>query len=418
MPQITRRTFGVVAAATVVTGLSHAAYAQTRRKLVAGYSDFAQMYDELARHFQASNPDIEISYLSSATTYDELIQRAIRDTLVGQQQDILFMGFGQLPLLAKRGMAVPLDDFIARDRSWQTDGIADVSLQLGKFDGKVVALPFGIAAPIVYYNQDLIAKSGYSGSMPSTWEEILALGQRINNLGSPIAGGWFQYQGNWLFPAFLNARGGHLTGPDGSVGFNNENGQYALEILQRFGQIGMTDMSPGQARQAFVAGSLGLLVGSSSWSGRLTSQIGNAFRMGVGPFPCTEQGFLPAGGNAIAIISKDATHQSDAWRFIRFATGPVGQSILLNNSGYVPPKATGAPQSSTLNAFLATHPSQAFAISQVSRLGPWEQFPGDNSTALNTVVENSLQAVITQRVAPKDALVSLVRDVSAKLPDH
>ncbi|MBT1517257.1 extracellular solute-binding protein [Bradyrhizobium sp. SRL28] len=265
MYHITRRGLLGVSIASMALAHPGISHAQSKQTLTIGYSDFGALYEELGQQCERRHPGIGVRLLASASTYDELLQRAIRDALVGQPQDLLFQGFGQIPILVERKIAQPLDIVIEKDPAWTASGIAETGLQLGRYNSKIFGLPFALATSLIYYYRDLLLRAGFKSELPTAWEEIIRLANRVNLLGEAYSGGRFYYVGNWLFPALINSRGGHLMAPDGSIGFNDENGRYALWLLQEFGRAGMKDMSSGQARHAFINGTMGILVGSSSW---------------------------------------------------------------------------------------------------------------------------------------------------------
>ena len=53
-------------------------------------------------------------------------------------------------------------------------------LGLGRFGGKIAALPFAVSTPILYYNSDLFPKAGLDPRKPpETWAELEQAAQRL-----------------------------------------------------------------------------------------------------------------------------------------------------------------------------------------------------------------------------------------------
>ena len=178
-------------------------------------------------------------------------------------------------------------------------------------------------------------------ALPKAWPELLALGKTVEaRAGTAVTGFDYQWEhtGNWLFQSLVTSKGGRILKADGcSIAFDDANGMWALKTLEAFGKSGMPNLGLGQARQSFVAGNVAMLVDSTSYVAAAERQIGGRFPFKTVAFPlATADGRLPAGGNVAMVFAKDAERQKAAWNYVKFVTGPVGQTAMVNSTGYMP----------------------------------------------------------------------------------
>lgn len=111
--------------------------------------------------------------------------------------------------LGKAGQVMAMDD-IATAKGW-TDRFAPWAIDLGKVDGKLVALPNEVETLILYYNKTLFTDKGWTP--PTTIDELMTLCQTIADADViPFAGANAEWKGTneWFVGEFLN----HGAGPD------------------------------------------------------------------------------------------------------------------------------------------------------------------------------------------------------------
>lgn len=105
-------------------------------------------------------------------------------------------------------------------------------------NGKLVALPLMTDAPALYYRTDLL--EGYGYDAPSTWEEMTAIAQEIQDAEREAGNDdlWgFVWQGNAYEGLTCNGLefvssfgGGQIVEPDGTISINNPNAAAAIEL--------------------------------------------------------------------------------------------------------------------------------------------------------------------------------------------
>ncbi|MFN4015671.1 MAG: ABC transporter substrate-binding protein [Reyranella sp.] len=384
---------------------------------------FKEVQEEVAKQFMAANPNIKVKFLQPTKEYEDATQQVLRNAVTGQLPDVTFQGLNRQRILADRGIAQPLDPLIAAEKDWAKAGYDGALLTLGQVKGKQYGMGFSLSTPIIYFNADLVKKAGGDpDNFPKTWDGIFALAKKINDPANKIAGFHFDWDitGNWMWQALVFSNGGTmLTADEKTVAFDQAPGQKAIETLRLMITDGtMRDVSQATALQDFVAGRLGIWAHSTSRLGGVTKQAQGVFTLRTATFPlgAGEGSRLPAGGNVAMMLAKDPARQKAAWEYIKFATGPVGATIMVKGTGYFPANALPAKDPAMLGEFYVQNPNHRVAISQLPSMTAWYAFPGENGLKITDVIKDHLQTVVNGSAKPQDALKKMTTDTQALLP--
>ncbi|MGY3488125.1 multiple sugar transport system substrate-binding protein [Bradyrhizobium sp. USDA 4011] len=378
------------------------------------------LYEALARRFMDTHPDIMVVLDTPAADYDNLVQQTLRQSITKQMPDVSHQGLNQIRPLADRGMAVPLDEFIARDLAWKTIGVLDVMTSLASYGGKTYGLPFAISVPVLFYNADLVKKvGGDPNSLPADWDGVIELGKKIGALGAGISGFYVEYTNNgWAFQTLVGSFDGRMMSEnERKIEFDGSAGLKSLQLLQRFEREGQPALERDQARQAFRAGTLGIIfTASSALSGYQQSAAGK-FDLKVGPFPVSSANAkLPAAGNGIVMLTDDPEKQKAAWEYIKFAVGPVGQNVMVHATGYAPVNIAAINDRGGLGRFYEEHPEHLVAAQRIPMMTGWFSFPGQNNSKIIKTIEDYCRLVVLRKQDPVTALSNLRKDVDTLLP--
>ncbi|MDO1585513.1 ABC transporter substrate-binding protein [Rhizobium oryzicola] len=412
----------LILTATALSLMASTALAETTITVQYAYPElFDTTQNEMVKAFEMKHPDIKVEFRSAYKDYEDAAQRVLREGITGNVPDVTFQGLNRVRVLADKGIAVALDDFIAAEKDFNAAGYHEGMRQAGTVDGKVYGLPFAISLPIVYYNMDLVKKAGFDeNSLPKTWDEIVALSKKIKAGGEADGiGTEWAITGNWLWQAMVFANGGTMLNADESkVAFDGEAGKKAIGTLASLvTEAQSPDMTPNEMLAAFSAGKIGVMVTTTARVNAVTKQIGGKFELKTGNYPDLQEGVsrLPAGGNVAMITAKDKAKQNAAWEFLKFATGPEGGAIMVKTTGYMAPNNKAAD---LLKDFYTENPNQAVALSQLPYLTGWYAFPGDNGLKITDVIKDRLQSIMDgSRAEEADAvLADMAADTQALLP--
>jgi multiple sugar transport system substrate-binding protein len=413
-------------ASVAIAGVMAAGAAQAATEIVVQYPYgelFNETHKQIAAEFAKKNPDVKVTFRTAYDSYEEGTQKILREAVTNQLPDVTFQGLNRVRILVDRDIAVPMDDFIKAEKDFEKEGFHQAMFDIGTQNGKVYALPFAISLPITYWNLDLVKQAGGDpANLPTTWDGVIALAKKIDALGPDINGITYVWDitGNWLWQAPVFAQGGTMLNADESkVAFDGPEGQFAMKTLARFvTEANMPNLSQADARATFAAGKTGVHITSTSDLAKTTGMIGGKFELKTHVFPDVKPGSgrLPAGGNVAMIVSTDKAKQKAAWEFIKFATGPLGASIMAKTTGYMPPNKVANDVYRT--DFYVQTPHNYTAVKQLPILTKWYAFPGENGLKITDVIKDHMNSIVTRSRSsePEKVLEDMTRDVQKLLP--
>ena len=414
------RTRLAYALGTAIVLLHGAAAAQDQIVLRAVAHPPSLVYhEEIAARFMEEHPDIRIEYSAPPGDYAELIQETLRASLTDNPVDLGFFGNFTVPTLIERGLAAPVDGFIAAEEDWGELGYSDNMMSVSRYDGVQYGVPFSVTLPVVFYNADLVAQAGGDpDDLPTDWDGVIDLAARIDALDDNTAGIFIRMDDTWMFQSLVFSRGGSLMSEDGSaVAFDDETGAWAVETLHRMGtEANMPALTHGQGRQLFAAGNLGVLVSSGAVAAGLLEGAGGRFEIVATGFPgISEVSRLPGGGNTAVIVSPDPDRHAAIWDYIRYATGPVGQTLMAQSTGYMPVNSIPETVPELLGDFYADNPVHRAGLAERDLTTKWYAFPGPNGIEIDEMITNALLDVIHGRRTPEEAMADMVQSTQALL---
>jgi multiple sugar transport system substrate-binding protein len=418
-----RRTMLKTAAATTAL-VAAPAIAQSTTEIVVEYSIpdlFKTLHEEIAREFMKVSPRYKITFRAPQPGYEEITQSVLRAAVTNTLPDVAYHGLNRQRIFVDRGIVQPLDGFIAADAQFKEFGHAPGLLDIGKVKGKQYGIGFSLSTPIIYVNGDLVEKAGGDlAALPATWDGIFELARKIKALGGNTQGFHFDWDitGNWMFQALVFANGGTMLSEDEKkVAFDGEAGKQAIATLSRMVKDGtMRDVAQSVALQDFTSGTMGIWGHSTSRLGGVTKQVGDKFKLRTAAFPTAANGRLPMGGNTAMLFAKDPAKQKAAWEYIKFATGPVGATMMVKATGYFPSALKVADDPALLKDFYAANPNHLVAMKQLPKATAWYAFPGENGLKITDVIKDHLQSVVAQKAEPMAALATMSKEVQALLP--
>lgn len=421
---ITRRSLGAAALAGLAAGRAHA-QAPTTIDVLYCFPAFARFHEPVAEVFMKARPDIKVAFRAPAPTYDDGHQAMLRAAVTNQLPDVFYTGFHlQAELvrtLLRRQQILDLGPLLdAEPAAWREANYAPKIIDLGRVDGRLYGMAFNASTPLMYFNTELVKQAGGDpASMPNTWNDTIALAQKIrardaNNAG--LAYNIHEWPDDWLFRALIHQGGGNMLNEAGNaVAFGNEVGLRAMQYVRRFvTDAGMPLIDWDQSRQQFIAGQIGLFFDTPARMRQMTDLIGTRFTLGVTTFPLDDKqkGGLPTGGNAAIITAREAAKQRAAWEFVKFMTGPEAQKAVVETSGYLPTnlRAVG-PE--FLGPFYDANPNFKVITRQMDKSVPWQGYPGGNSVRIWRTQREIINRVMRGEVTPEAGLDRLVKETTA-----
>ncbi|NTE68161.1 extracellular solute-binding protein [Agrobacterium tumefaciens] len=374
------------------------------------------VHEAFSAEFATAHPGEQVKF-TVASQYTEALQRTLRDAITGSEPDLSFQGLNNICVLADRGLAKPFDDLIAGDEGWKKQGLPPEALDIGKCHGKIYGIPLGISFPVVKFNKALVKQAGGNpDELPRTWPEIFALAKKIQASSGGI---YFTYdsQGHFTFMGLVLSLGGKILSEDGkAIAFDSPEGLAAVRIIAQIATLRAgVDMTPTQARQAFKAGSLGIILDSSSNLPGDQQAAAGHFEIGVIPMPLTENGRLSPSGMAAVLLTDDADAQRQAWDYVKYASSAEGQTVVGQLTGFVPLNRSAINDPAFLGQVFSKDPTRQVVASNVEHMTAWPVFPGPNGPAINQAILDQLQNVATLKATPEEALKKMSTQATALL---
>ncbi|MBX9946652.1 MAG: ABC transporter substrate-binding protein [Reyranella sp.] len=419
-----RRTLLAAGAAATLAAPALKAQAKTEITVLYSIPDlFKTLHEQIAAEFMKQNPQYKVTFLAPQPGYEEVAQATLRAAVTNTLPDVIYHGLNRQRIFFDRKLAQPLNPLIAADKDFAGYGHAPGLLDIGRFGGQQLGIGFSLSTPIIYFNADLVSKAGGDpAAFPATWDGIFATARKIKALGGATQGFHFDWDitGNWMWQALVFSNGGTmLTADEKKVAFDGPAGKTGLDTLNRMVSEGtMRDVAQSVALQDFTSGTLGIWGHSTSRLGGVTKQVADKFKLRTASFPTQPDGRLPLGGNVAMLFTKDPARQKAAWEYIKFATGPIGGTMMVQATGYFPSALAAADDPKLLKAYYEANPNHLVAIRQLPKSTGWYAFPGDNGIKITDVIKDHLQSVVAQRAKPEAALPQMAKDVQALLPSQ
>ena len=425
MSRLTRRRFALHTAAATLSLPALVRAQSTPVEISVAYSIpvlFKDLMENVAKAYMAQHPNVKVTLRAPEDGYEQIMQRNLRDAITSTLPDVAFHGLNRQRTLAERSIPVNLKPFMDADPQVKELGFSPSLLSLGQVGGAQTGIGFALSTPILYYNTQLVKEAGGNpDKLPSSWDEVIKLAAAIADPAKNRQGMFFDWTitGNWSWQGLVFSHGGSMLNADESkVAFADAPGQQAMRVLRRMVDDGkMGDIRPDTMFQDFFAGRMGISMQSTAQLGRYNREIGGRFALQCARYPLSAPGArLPAGGNVAMMFTKDGAKQKAAWDFIKFATGPVGATMMVKATGYMPGTTIPAQRKDQLADFYAANPNHLISIRQQDVITGWYAFPGQNALRITDVVNDHLQTVVAKKEAADAVLSKMAADVQNLLP--
>lgn len=418
----------IAAAATMATAFCTSALSQeVKLDILYAQPSFAKFHEPMAKAFMAEHPNIKVEFRAPAKDYDEghlLMQRL---AVTNQLPDLYFPGYHLLGELArtldKRKQILDLTPLIdAEPADWKSQNFSDAMLALGVVDGVKYGMAFNASMPVLYINETLLEKAGLDPKdIPTDWNALLTKAKTVHDSDKQVSGlGYsiYDFPDDWLWRTILLQQGTRVIDPaTGKAGFDNEKGLEALKILRRVVTEGGDPLLEfEQARQKFAAGQTAYFVETPARLVQILGLVGDNFKLNTAPVPVNDKvnGGLPTGGSAGIITAADEAKQKAAWEYLKFASGPLGQKLVVETTGYLPTnKLALGPD--YLEPFYKKDPRFAAVASASDYARPWEGYQGGSSVRIWRAQRDVIGKVMRGELSEEEGLKQLVSTTNAML---
>lgn len=272
------------------------------------------------------------------------------------------------------GVAFTVDDAVAAyaDDTFLAQYL-EAALGNWQYSGVQLGLPFATSTSVTYYNADLLAQAGWDKA-PETFAEVSALYGDMQAAGmtqkvfqnvpnTPSLANWLGQLGSYVVD--------NNNGADGTASKLEciDNGALATFLTEWKAMYTSGALLNEQASaDAFIAGDVVMMVGSSSSVTSNLERIGDTFEMGVSNYLRVNdeaaQGATVSGSCLVMFDSQDALKKEASWAFLQYLTSADVQADFAAGTGYVPSN-TASVDSESYQTLLAEYPQYQIAMDQL-----------------------------------------------------
>jgi sn-glycerol 3-phosphate transport system substrate-binding protein len=285
--------------------------------------------------------------------------------------------------------------------------------------GQLLALPFNISTPILFYNKDAFRRAKLDPEKPpKTWYEMpkamgALAGSGLECVYTTVWPSWVQIENmsTWHNQDFASRENG-LMGLDAKLGFNTHLMVRHVSMLSSWARAGYFTYSGRriEGERRFAKGECAMVTAASSSYSDLRRDA--KFDFGVAQLPYYDDikgapHHTMIGGAALwALAGKKSADYRGVAKFIAWLARPEVQAEWHQRTGYVP-VTRAAYERTAQSGFYKENPGHEIAIRQLMLNHPSRESRGirlGEFQQIRAILEEELEGVWEGKVAPKLAL--------------
>lgn len=346
-----------------------------------------------------------VSVRCEAISWGEAHSKYLTAVAGGVQPDIGTMGLTWGAEFGRLGALIDLREVFAQDvAAIQRDTFHGLWESIEQ-EGKIFGIPFDLSLQVLYYRSDLVP------TPPQTWEELIALLERLRRDGRRMIVDWGNL--SWIgYSPFLWQAGGDFYSADQTrAALDSSEAVRALEFFRDLYTRQGVPRTSIPLEQGLRTGEFPLAV-SGNWK-IITLMLGApeiAGRWTIGLLPKGPSGRRTAflGGRIVGIFASSKYRES-AWQFVRYLFDPevqvqLYQAGMETQDAYLPPNVSTwdlLPMDAQMKAVLQEQAKDAKGPPAVR---------GWNETT--HLVEAAIQRVILHDADPRSQLAKVAEEMT------
>ena len=302
----------------------------------------AEVWQKVAQEFEAQHPDIKVKVeVNDWDSYWEKIRVLMAG---GTPPDVFAMDAPLYPDWQSRGVLLNLQPFIDAEPGI-LDDVYPITLQAYKTKDGYFGLPRDFQTIVLYYNKDMFDAAGVGYPTADwTYDDFRKAAKQLTK--DADGDGAIDQWGFWAevvdpepyWGPVVWSYGGDIVDLDhGTTLIGSDKAMQAWHFIA---DMWLSDKSMPTAEQLQQYGTDGFQAGiaamgvSGHWS--VPDYAGSKFKWAVAPLPKGPAGRITSVNSAGFVIAKASKHPKEAWEFVKFAFGPVGQAELAKIGLAVP----------------------------------------------------------------------------------
>jgi multiple sugar transport system substrate-binding protein len=372
--------------------------------------------NKLIPRFESLHPGVKVN--TQYIPWTHLDEKLTISFAGGVAPDVFQVGAEYVGGLAYRGMAEPLDDYVAE---WGAkDDYFPASWNTCVYQRRVYGLPYLSAPRVLLYRKDLLEAAGFKRA-PDTWEELGTAAQAMTVRRGPVtvmAG--MNLPVSWqIFVEFLWENGGQIFTDDGRRSMLDS--PQAVEALQFY--VDLYDKYRVCPTAGMPVAGGGVPVFASE---RAAMEIMNQFgiynvkkyapellpEVGIAPTPKRNQRVISVYTDWLA-MSPQSHHKDLAWQLMIFLMEPDNLAAYNATLFFIPPRRSAVAAAD----FMKGNPQLQVFVDLMDRHG--RSLPAiPEWFEIRTGLQSAVSAAIYQTKTPEQALGDYSRDLDDLLAER
>ena len=329
-----------------IIGMTMSANADTLTIATVNNGDMIRM-QKLTDDFKAKNPGIDLEWV---TMEENVLRQKVTTDIAtkGGQYDIMTIGTYEVPIWAKQGCLVPLDDLGA---DYDVDDLLPAIRNGLSADGKLYAAPFYGESSMVMYRKDLFEKAGLTMPDAPTWDFVADAARKITDKNSETYGICLRGKAGWgenmaFLTATANSFGARWFDENWKPQFDQPEWkktlQFYIDLMKDAGPPGASSNGFNENLALFQSGKCGMWIDATVAASFVTNPKESKVADKVG-FALAPDTGLGKRGNWLwawsLAIPAGSAKQEDAKKFIAWATSKSYLELVASKEGWanVPP---------------------------------------------------------------------------------
>lgn len=327
--------------------LAGMASAETLTIATVNNGDMVRM-QKLTDDFKAKNPGIDLEWV---TLEENVLRQKVTTDIAtkGGQFDVLTIGNYEVPIWAKQGWLLPLDNL---GSDYDLNDLLPAIRESVSYEKKLYAAPFYGESAMLMYRTDLFEKAGLKMPDAPTWDFIAEAARKITDKSGEVYGICLRGKAGWgenmaFLTALANSYGGRWFDEQWKPQFDQAEWKDALtfyvNLMKEAGPPGASSNGFNENLALFQTGKCGMwidaTVAASFVSNPKDSTV--AGKVGYALFPT--KGDLGNHGNWLwawnLAIPAGSQKAEAAQKFIAWATDKAYTQLVASKEGWanVPP---------------------------------------------------------------------------------
>jgi len=339
--------FTGVFGAFMFAALATTAMAETKLTIATVNNGDMIRMQGLTDDFTSKNPDITLEWV---TLEENVLRQKVTTDIAtkGGQFDVLTIGTYEVPIWAKKGWLVPLDNLGA---DYDVDDLLPAIRGGLSVDGKLYAAPFYGESSMVMYRTDLMDKAGLKMPDAPTWEFIGQAARAMTDKANEIYGVCLRGKAGWgenmaFLTAMSNSFGARWFDENWTPQFDQPEWKntldFYLKLMADAGPPGASSNGFNENLALFNSGKCGMWIDATVAASFVTNPKDSSVADKVG-FALAPDNGLGKRGNWLwawsLAIPAGSDSAAEAEKFIAWATSKAYLELVAAKEGWanVPP---------------------------------------------------------------------------------